>query len=167
MCDGLNHLATLQQSTIPQVGGQLQTIFFQQEWDTSHFNTTVFTFWAQHFQRGCSEWWLLFVVPADPRMATYETELLPLQYDVWGSTGHAWIHEGVWNTPFRQHILSWVVISHNPSYQQSTIHVLYKQKEPYAHSTITHVHTQRQNDRRFSVPWDTELYFRVQPHYKR
>jgi len=28
MSDGVNHLATLQQSTIPHVDGQLQTIFF-------------------------------------------------------------------------------------------------------------------------------------------
>jgi hypothetical protein len=45
----------------------------------------------------------------------------------------------VWNTPFRQHILSWVVISHNPSYQLSTFSVRTKRAvSPLHHYTRTH-----------------------------
>jgi len=66
-------------------------------------------------------------------------QLIPVQYALW-STGHAWIHAGVWNTPLRQHILSWVVISHNPSHQR--IHIPRTSKKSHVPTTPLNTYTQ-------------------------
>jgi len=146
LSDGVNHLATLQQSTIPQVDGQLPTTFFpagvghvsfliQQR---SGFERNIYRLAARNDD---SFSWC----PRTPGWQDYETQLMPIQNAVWGSTDHAGIHAGVWNTPFRQHILSWVVISHNPSYQQSTFHVRAKRTMcPLHYYTRTHRATSEQ-----------------------